>query len=92
MRRIHITLFVSATFASFCHAQPSNAEQAKADLKAAFDIPDSVSYFRVDGNPVSRAYIQWKTFYYDGWGVLRTHYHDMTYDFVKKTVLQKSVY
>jgi hypothetical protein len=92
MKKILTILCVSVTFASFCHAQPSNAEQAEADLKAAFDIPDSVSYFRVDGIPVSRAYIQWKTFYYDGWGVLRTHYHDMTYDFVNKTVLQKSVY
>jgi hypothetical protein len=92
MKRLLLTTLAFIALASFCHAQPSNAEQAEADLKAAFDIPDSVTYFRVDGIPVSRAYIQWKTFYYDAYGVLWSHHHDMTYDFISKTVLQKSDY
>jgi hypothetical protein len=73
-------------------AEPSNAEQAQADLQAAFDIPDSVTYFRTYGIPVKQAYIQWRTFYYDDLGVLWAHHHDMTYDFVNKTVIQKSDY
>jgi hypothetical protein len=88
-------LILSLTFmaiASFCHAQPSTGEQALADIQAAFDIPDSITYFKVDEIPVKRAYIQWRTFYYDAWGVLCSHHHDMTYDFVNKTVLEKSDY
>ena len=70
---------------------PQTADAAKQDLIREFNIPDSICNFEIDGIPVTRAIIQWKTYgiRYGSWW---TFYHTRAYDFRNKMLLQQSDY
>jgi hypothetical protein len=87
-----LTALASLTMASYGYSLPSRADVAYEELITEFDIPshESITAFEVSGVPVERAYIAWKTGYWDAYGVWIPVYHHRTFDFSTHIVVRRS--